>query len=143
ASVNGDEFQGKTGLVLLRPGADEYRPKWGLYRRAAVNAALGDDYIEHREITAQNVLWTGPDNAELELAARAIAKKSSPLEALEWLLAQPESPARDFSIGSIAALWAETDPWAAMRWAETLPPGELRNDVIGRIFSRWADRNVT
>ncbi len=141
-SVDGDAYQGKTGIALARPGADEYRPKWGLYRRAAVNAPMGDDFVEHQDITGQNILWTEPDNAELEQQARALARKTSPLKALEWLLTLPVSGARDFTIASIAALWAETEPAEAMAWTEKLPPGEMRTDAIGRIFARWADQDV-
>ena len=141
-SVNGDEFQGKTGVELSRPDADEYRPKWGLYRRAAVNAPMGDDYVEHKDITARNLLWTDPDNAVLETESRRMATNSSPLQALAWLQAQPTSAARDFAIASLAALWAETDAGVAMAWANKLPPGALRADAVGRIFSRWADQDV-
>ena len=140
-SVNGDAFQGKTGVELSRPDADEYRPKWGLYRRAAANAPMGDDYVEHKDITARNLLWTDPDNAVLENEARRMAKNSSPLQALAWLQAQPTSAARDFAIASLAALCAETDAAAAMAWAEKLPAGALRLDAIGRIFSRWTNQD--
>ena len=144
-SVDGDAFQGKRGVALARPEANEYRPKWGLYRRAAVGAPqLHDDYIEHREVSAQNLAEPAADNAALERAARAHVKGKSPRIALEELRAQPASPARDFAIASVAVLWAETQPREAMAWADALPASaaSLRADAIGRIFARWADRDV-
>lgn len=141
-SVDGDAFQGRTGLELSRPDANEYRPKWGLYRRAAVNAPMGDDYVEHQNVTARNLATKTVDNAALENEARRLVRDSSPLAALVWLQAQPISGGRDFALGSLAALWAETDPVGAMAWAEQLAAGALRTDAIGRIFSRWANGDV-
>jgi hypothetical protein len=144
-SVDGDEFQGRRGVALSRPESDEYRPKWGLYRRAAVNVSqLHDDYIEHKDVSAQRLAAPEIDNAALERAARAQAKAKSPAAALEELRAQPASPARDFALASVAALWAETQPRAAMAWAEALPTAAatLRADAVGRIFARWADQDV-
>jgi hypothetical protein len=51
-SVNGDEFGGATGIPLYRPGATRYRPKWGLYRGVSRDMAIGDDYVEHRNVSA-------------------------------------------------------------------------------------------
>ncbi len=142
ASVDGDAFQGKTGVALSRPGADRYRPKWGLYRRAAVNGPLGDDFVEHRNVTATHLGAPPIPNAELEVPARTRARESTPQRALAWLDAQPASAARGFAVASIVGLWAETDPAAAMTHAAGLKPDVLREDAIARVFSRWADRDV-
>ncbi|MDO8544002.1 MAG: heparin lyase I family protein [Opitutaceae bacterium] len=142
-SVDGDAFVGKTNVALSRPEADSYRPKWGLYRRAAVNAPMGDDYVEHKDVSAQCVGAAGIENAPMETKARLEAAAATPEVALRSLTAQPPSAARDFAVASIAALWAETAPPAAMAWAEKLPPGAARANAIGRIFSRWTDRDVT
>jgi hypothetical protein len=142
-SVDGDAFQGRTGIELSRPDATEYRPKWGLYRRAAVHAPMGDDYVEHKNLTAQKVGAPEIANAALENEARQLAKTSSPLKALAWLQSQPASPGRDYALGSLAARWAETDSPAAMAWAEAQPRGAVRLDAIERVFTRWADRDVT
>jgi len=155
ASVNGDKFEGVAGVELSRPDADEYRPKWGLYRKAIVKASLGDDYVEHREIHAQKLpaefavaeakpalIMTPDDNAALEREARGRVRKSSPEETLAWLQKLPESESPSFTLGSIAALWAESDPAAAMAWAEKFPRREVRLDATARIFSRWADRDT-
>lgn len=141
-SVNGDPYVGRTGVALSRPRANTYRPKWGLYRRAAVNAPMGDDYIEHRDISVQTPHATQPDNAALETEARALAKHSGARAAIAWLQSKPQSAARDFAIASLAALWAEREPPAAMAWAEALRRSPLRADAMMRIFSRWADRDV-
>jgi hypothetical protein len=117
-SVNDDAFAGVTRVELSRPGADEYRPKWGLYRRAAAGAPLGDDFVEHKHVSAEKLGAPAIENAPLETAARAIAKNAAPEKALAWLQTQPASAARDFAAGSIAALWAEANPYAAMAWAE-------------------------
>jgi hypothetical protein len=141
-SVDDDAFQGRTGIELSRPEATEYRPKWGLYRRAAVKAPMGDDYVEHRNLTAQKVGAPEIANAPLETAARQLAHTSSPATALAWLQTQPASPGRDFALGSLAALWAGANPAAAMAWAEAQEPGAVRIDTIERIFTRWADQDV-
>lgn len=52
-SVNGGEFHGQTDIALFRPGATDYRPKWGLYRGIA--DTLHDDWIEHKDITAKKI----------------------------------------------------------------------------------------
>jgi len=145
-SVNGDAFAGKGGIALARPQANAYRPKWGLYRRAAASASLGDDYVEHKDVSAEKLPAPadgGTDNVALEIQARGHAQRESPASALAWLQGRPASPARDFALGSIAALWAETDPRAAMTWADALPRGAVRTDATERIFSRWADEDVT
>lgn len=141
-SINGDEFQGKTSISLSRPGADAYRPKWGLYRRAGTGMSMGDDYAEHKDVSADNVAGR-IDNAELETEARKRATDVKSMQpTLAWLAMQGPSAARDFVIGSIVALWAETDSTAAMKAAEKMKPLALRADAVGRVFSRWADRDV-
>jgi hypothetical protein len=140
-SVDGDEFSGRTGVALARPQADEYRPKWGLYRRAAANARMGDDYVEHRAVSAQKLGAPIVDNVSLETEARARARDRTPAEALAWLQSRPASAARDFAIASLAAFWSERDPAAAMAWTETLPKSALRVDATERVFSRWADQH--
>jgi hypothetical protein len=142
ASVNGDAFQGRTGIELSRPGANEYRPKWGFYRKAVVGAPMGDDYVEHREVTAEKAGAAMTDNAALENHARALAAKSSPAAAIAWLEKQAASAARDFAVASLAAAWAEQAPAAAMAWAEQQPAPAVRRDAVARIFSRWADRDA-
>jgi hypothetical protein len=142
-SIDGDAFRGKTGVALSRPQSTEYRPKWGLYRRAAANGPMGDDFIEHRAISAQQIGGPIVDNAPLETDARRRATAGSPGKALEWLGAQPASAARDFALASIAARWAESDPAAAMAWVEERKDKMLRHDATLRVFSRWADRDVT
>ncbi len=155
ASVNGDPFQGRTGIELSRPDADEYRPKWGLYRKAVVGAPMGDDYVEHKEVTAQKLdagfdlatakpllITAADDNVALEREARTKLRATSPAATLAWLQTLPDAESPNFTLASIAALWAETDPAAAMAWAEKFPRRGVRLDAITRIFSRWTDRDV-
>jgi hypothetical protein len=52
ASVNGGSFSGKTGISMYRPGATDYRPKWGSYRGVNANSPYGDDTVEHRSVSA-------------------------------------------------------------------------------------------
>ena len=54
-SVNGDEFQGKSGIALYRPDATSYRPKFGLYRGVNEKMKIGDDWVEHKDVTARVV----------------------------------------------------------------------------------------
>lgn len=156
ASVDGDPFQGKTDFELSRVEADEYRPKWGLYRKATVGAPMGDDYTEHRDVRALRLdggadythadpqrIAAERDNAEFEREARAKAQASSAKNALTWLQTLAEGAPRDFALGSLAALWAETDPAKAMAWAEEFPRRAVRLDAAVRIFFRWADQDVT
>jgi hypothetical protein len=142
-SVDGDRFQGKTGIALSRPGSDEYRPKWGLYRRAAVHAAMGDDFVEHKDVSAHNAAAKAVDNRALENEARAMARAKSERATLDWLGRKPATLTRDLATATIAALWAERDPAAAMAWAERLPAGALAVEAKSRIFSRWVDQDVT
>jgi hypothetical protein len=55
ASVNGDEFKGVQNVAVFRPKSTAYRPKWGLYRGVSVNAPLHDDYVEHKNASAEKV----------------------------------------------------------------------------------------
>ena len=142
ASVNGDEFQGVRGVAVYRTGATDFRPKWGLYRNAAPGLPLGDDYIEHRGISAGKVgASANEDPAKLEEVARPMAKES-PAKALEWLRSQPASPARALAVATIATLWAETQPEAAMAWVEKLAPADGREAAMMRVFNRWADQDA-
>lgn len=112
-SVDGDAFQGKTGIVLARPGADTYRPKWGLYRKADTQSPIGDDWVEHKAVSAvRRDPGAPPEDAEAIAAA------------------------------THAAELAERDPAAAVSRAEQLPAGPARRDARLRVFSRWADRDV-
>jgi hypothetical protein len=54
-SVNGDEFQGVKNVSLFRPRATQYRPKWGLYRGVSKDMNIGDDYVEHKNVSAKKV----------------------------------------------------------------------------------------
>lgn len=57
ASVNGDAFQGVTGVPVYRPEATSYRPKWGLYRGIdkAKPMPMGDDWVEHKDAAASRL----------------------------------------------------------------------------------------
>ena len=59
-SVDGDAFRGVTNVPLYRPGATEYRPKWGLYRAVAKDSRLGDDYVDHKDVSAAKVQNISP-----------------------------------------------------------------------------------
>ncbi|WP_152032884.1 heparin lyase I family protein [Ereboglobus luteus] len=54
-SVNGDKYEGKTNIPLYRPDATTYRPKWGLYRGVRANMNIGDDWVEHKDITVRKL----------------------------------------------------------------------------------------
>jgi len=49
-SVDGDAFQGVTGVAVYRPRSTNYRPKWGLYRAAGPDAKMHDDWVEHKDV---------------------------------------------------------------------------------------------
>ena len=51
-SIDGDELQGLSDLPVFRPGASDYRPKWGFYRGTAQTIHEGEDWVEHRNISA-------------------------------------------------------------------------------------------
>ena len=142
-SVDGDDFQGKTGVAMSRPAANEYRPKWGLYRKAGIKFPMGDDHVEHKNISAEKVGAPAIDNLALENEARRRAKSTSPEKALAWLEAQPATGGRDFAVRSIIALWAESQPAAAMVRADALPAGPNRDAARDQVFTRWADQDVT
>ncbi|HYC73073.1 MAG TPA: heparin lyase I family protein [Opitutaceae bacterium] len=56
-SVDGDDWRGVTGVPVFRPGATDYRPKWGLYRGIDRERPMpmGDDWVEHRSARAAKV----------------------------------------------------------------------------------------
>jgi hypothetical protein len=54
-SVNGDEFKGTQNMDLYRPDATDYRPKWGLYRGTAKDMPFGDDWVEHKDASANKL----------------------------------------------------------------------------------------
>jgi len=142
-SVDGDAFQGRSGIELSRPDANEYRPKWGLYRRAATGMTMGNDYVEHKAVSAEKIGVPAIENASLESAARERGVGSSPEKALGWLQSQPASAGRDYALGTLAALWAETDTAAAMTWSEAQESPGVRHDAVERVFSRWENRDIT
>jgi hypothetical protein len=55
ASVNGDSLSGKTGIKMYRNGATQYQPKWGLYRGVDSSQSIGNDYLEHKSVTANKI----------------------------------------------------------------------------------------
>lgn len=140
-SVDGDDFRGVTGVALFRTGADDYRPKWGLYRGVAAGLPIGDDYIDHRAISARKI--GAPDETTSDtLAATSLAKTENDAKrALEWLLRQDASPARTLALATVAAHWAERDPAAAMEAVEKWPLAEDRRAAALRVLSRWSDQN--
>lgn len=52
-SVNGGPFKGVTDVPMYRPGATDYRPKWGLYR--GVVPGMRDDWVEHKSGYARRI----------------------------------------------------------------------------------------
>jgi hypothetical protein len=52
ASINGNAMAGKTNIALFRPGASDYRPKWGSYRGVSTSSPYGDDTVEQKGVTA-------------------------------------------------------------------------------------------
>jgi hypothetical protein len=120
-SVDGDNFQGVTGVAVFRPDADDYRPKWGLYRGAKTGMAMGDDYVEHRNVSAEKLA-----------ASETMSQNASPSVSVE----------RDLADATLLARSAENNPAAAMQAVEALPAGPLRQDALRRVYNRWADRDL-
>lgn len=54
-SVNGDAFVGLTNLPMYRAGADQYQPKWGLYRGVDASQPFGENYMEHSAVSAVKI----------------------------------------------------------------------------------------
>jgi hypothetical protein len=140
ASVDGDDFSGVRGIALFRPDATDYRPKWGLYRSVSPGLPIGDDYVEHSEISSKKVGSVEAHDDAMEKTARTLARGSS-VRALAWLGAQPASPTRTETIAAIATEWATREPAAAMAWVEELAPTDCRADAMLRVFNRWTDRD--
>jgi hypothetical protein len=143
ASIDGDPFQGARNLAVYRPDATDYRPKWGLYRATKPGLPLGDDYVEHKEVSADETgVASNPEQTAMENTPRKLMK-DSPTAALTWLQSQAPSPARASALATVAAEWAQTEPAAAMLFVEKLPPAELgREAAMQRVFNRWADQDV-
>jgi hypothetical protein len=126
-SVNGDALEGKSGIVLTRPDGDLYRPKWGLYRRAAVNAPLGDDYIEHKAVTAVNVYEEASDDYS---RTSAIMAELPPPKAMGWAETQTSGPVRRDAILKIFSRWADQDVNAAVAWLQQRAPKPELDPVV-------------
>jgi len=142
ASINGDPFQGVRGVAVYRPDATDYRPKWGLYRGVKTGLQLGNDYVEHKNISAEKAGGAPTqENVPLETAARKLAH-DSPSKAMAWLQTQPSSPARAGAFAVVATEWAPRDPAAAMAFVEKLTPADGRVEAMQRVFNRWADRDA-
>jgi hypothetical protein len=55
ASVNGDALIGLKNVAVFRPDATDFRPKWGFYRGTTQSLHVGEDWVEHRKISAQKI----------------------------------------------------------------------------------------
>jgi hypothetical protein len=141
ASVDGDEFRGVRNVALHRPDASDYRPKWGLYRGVNPGLPIGDDYVEHKDVSAQETGAEVSHDAGMETAARSL-ERQSPARAMEWLLSQARSPCRTHLIATIATDWATREPEAAMSWVENLSAADGRETAMLHVFNRWTDRDV-
>jgi len=53
ASIDGDALEGLSDVAVYRPRASDYRPKWGLYRGTAKGLHPGEDWVEHRNVSAR------------------------------------------------------------------------------------------
>ncbi len=73
ASINGDPFAGVQHVPVFRPEGDDYRPKWGLYRGVDKNEPFGDDWIEHKDVSAQAVKFIARRICETSGAADSAA----------------------------------------------------------------------
>lgn len=141
ASIDGDPFQGAHGIAVYRTDATDYRPKWGLYRGAKSGLTLGDDYVEHKAISAEETdVTAAPGEPALEAAAEA-AGENSPPKALAWLQGQPASPARAEAIATMATKWTAREPAAAIAYVEKLAPIDGRAEALQRVFNRWVDQD--
>lgn len=134
ASVNGDEFQGARDVPVFRTGASDYRPKWGLYRAAKPNLDMGDDFIEHRAISANPLAQAShPEETFGASDQKDWAQQFARLQA------QPRSVARNEQLATIAAEWAVHDPRAAMAAVEQLVSSDGAPAARQRVFNRWTD----
>jgi hypothetical protein len=138
ASVNGDEFQGARNVAVFRPDATDYRPKWGLYRGVSPGQPLGDDYVEHKDVSAAK---TGRESGSVDQKVLRFRERESPAKALTWLETQPASPARTAALATVAADWAIHEPADAMAAVEKLPPGDDRVAAMMHVFNRWSDHD--
>jgi len=135
ASVNGDEFQGARNVPVFRTGASDYRPKWGLYRAAKPGLPMGNDFIEHRAISANHLAESQPT----EKPSAVTAEATGWAERFAQLKSQPRSAARNERLATAAAEWANQDPRAAMAAVTTLPPDDDGPTARQRVFNRWTD----
>jgi hypothetical protein len=142
ASIDGDELQGVRGIAVFRPDATDYRPKWGLYRGVKAGMLFGDDYVEHKNVSAEKVgAPAEPRKIEMETTARKLMHES-PAKALAWLESQPPSPARAETFRAITTEWAQSDPAAAMAAVVKLAPTDGRDEAMQRVFNRWSDQDA-
>jgi hypothetical protein len=61
-SLNGDAFQGVTGVEVSRPESTEYYPKWGLYRGQSLTSNFSPaDYIQHSNVSNNKIATSTAD----------------------------------------------------------------------------------
>src|SRR5207247_4190597 len=56
ASINGDAFRGASNVPVYRTGSTDFRPKWGFYRGISSDLRIGEDYVEQRNVMAEQLL---------------------------------------------------------------------------------------
>jgi hypothetical protein len=62
-------------------------------------------------------------------------------EALEWVQAQPPSPARDNTLAHLAFLRAQSDPHAAARIVSQIPAGPIHEEAVISVVHQWSRRD--
>jgi hypothetical protein len=102
---------------------------------------LGDDFIEHRNISANR--GASAVEATPVISSKQIGAKrgGSATSILEQLLTEPSSPDRTEAIAAASAQWAELEPAAAMAWVEKHLHDDARAPALLRVFNRWSDRD--
>jgi hypothetical protein len=97
---------------------------------------MGDDFIEHRAISANPLAQISqPDGTPAATAGEDWSALFGELKA------QPRSPARNEQLATVAAEWANQDPHAAMKAVAQLDANDGLPDARQRVFNRWADRD--
>lgn len=86
--------------------------------------------------------WHEADGPDLAVAFISDWGAKDPAAAAQWLVSQPDSPARSSAAEALAELWARRDLNAPTKWAIGLAEeGILKSLVLDRLAAAWAEKD--
>lgn len=85
--------------------------------------------------------WQEADGPDLAVAFVSEWGAKDPAAAAQWLVSQPDSPARSSAAEALADIWARRDLNASTKWAIALSDeGILKPLILDRLAALWAEK---